>query len=69
MESGPEATLAEEWREVVASVRDALRTSGRDPDLRAAAGFLLQHLAGANTRARPAKLAAGGVVQFVEQLR
>jgi len=66
MESGSEATIEEEWREVLASVRDAMRTSGRDPDLTAAAGLLLQHLAGFHARTGSAKLAARSVVQFVE---
>jgi hypothetical protein len=47
MELGSDATFQEERVEVLASVRDALRTSGRDPGLRAAAGFLLRHLASA----------------------
>jgi hypothetical protein len=45
MELRSDATLQEERVEVLASVRDAMRTSGRDPGLRAAAGFLLRHLA------------------------
>ena len=45
MELGSDATLQEERVEVLASARDALRSSGRDPGLRAAAGFLLRHLA------------------------
>jgi hypothetical protein len=47
MELGSDTTFQEEREEVLASVRDAMRTGGRDPGLRAAAGFLLRHLTGA----------------------
>jgi hypothetical protein len=45
MELSSDATLQEERVEVLASVQDAMRNGGRDPGLRAAAGFLLRHLA------------------------
>ena len=44
MELRSDATFQEERLQVLASVRDALRTSRGDPGLRAAAGFLLRHL-------------------------
>ena len=44
MELGSDTTFQEERSEVLASVRDAMRTGGRDPGLQAAAGFLLRHL-------------------------
>jgi hypothetical protein len=47
MELDSDATFQEERVEVLVSVRDALRTSGRDPGLRAAAGLRLRHLASA----------------------
>jgi hypothetical protein len=45
MESQAEATLQKERQEVLASVRAAMQISAPDPDLMAAAGFLLRHLA------------------------
>ena len=67
MDSGAEATLQEELEEVLASVRAAVQINTTDPDLMAAAGFLLCHLAGANHRARFERLALRSVIHFVEQ--
>jgi hypothetical protein len=69
MKSGAEATLQEELGEVLASVRAAVQINAPDPDLMAAAGYLLHHLAGASARTGPGTLAPGGVIQFVEQGR
>ena len=69
MELGSDTTLQEERAEVLASVRDAMRTSGRDPGLRAAAGFLLRHLTGAGQSAIGSRLSAVGYPQLAVRCR
>lgn len=45
MDAASKGTFQEEWEEVLASVKEAMPAIGCDPELAAAAGFLLRHLA------------------------